>query len=190
MLSPLGPPPMSKISVPNPTLLSKIFLTTASRHWLRSSTALSNYFFPRHRLLGLKRSPTKRKVKGSIPACPVGIFQVESYQWHKNWYSSGYPARCLAVQDQRWDWLARCQYTVTGWRRNVWSATSISVWQQVKSSEQIRPWGTLACCLDVKQATKLTNKQANLTPAPHHRESFLASLPQYWVFYRNPPPRY
>ena len=34
------------------------------------------------------------------------FFGVESYQWLKNWHSSGYPARRLA-----------CQYTVTGWSR-------------------------------------------------------------------------
>ena len=28
---------------------------------------------------------------------------------------SGYPARHLALQGQCWDWLVRCQYTVTGW---------------------------------------------------------------------------
>ena len=41
----------------------------------------------------------------------------------------------------------------------VGSATSISVWQQVKLSEQIRPWDTLACCWDVKQPG---NKQTYL----------------------------
>ena len=41
-------------------------------------------------------------------------------------------------------------------RWKVWSATSISVWQHVKLSEQIRPWDALACCWDVKQPT---NKQ-------------------------------
>ena len=39
-------------------------------------------------------------------------------------------------------------------RWKVWSATSISVWQHVQLSEQIRPWETLACCWDVKQPTK------------------------------------
>ena len=42
---------------------------------------------------------------------------VESYQWLKNWNSNGYPARRLAFLGQRWDWSARCQYTVTGWGR-------------------------------------------------------------------------
>ena len=38
-------------------------------------------------------------------------------------------------------------------RWKVWPATSISVWQHVKLSEQVRPWDTLACCWDVKQPT-------------------------------------
>ena len=39
---------------------------------------------------------------------------VESYQSFKNWHSSGYPVRRMALKGQCWDWLARCQYTVTG----------------------------------------------------------------------------
>ena len=49
--------------------------------------------------------------------CGVRIIPIsgsKSYQWLKNWHSSGYPAMCLALQDQLWDWLALCQYTVTG----------------------------------------------------------------------------
>ena len=42
-------------------------------------------------------------------------------------------------------------------RWKVWSATSISVWQHVKLSEQICSWDTLACCWDVKQPTNKTN---------------------------------
>ena len=38
-------------------------------------------------------------------------------------------------------------------RWKVGSAASISVWQHVKLSVQIRPWDTLACCWDVKQPT-------------------------------------
>ena len=37
-------------------------------------------------------------------------------------------------------------------------ASFFTVWQHRHLSEQIRPWGTLACCGDVK---KPTNKQAN-----------------------------
>ena len=42
-------------------------------------------------------------------------------------------------------------------RWKVWSAASISVWQHVKLSVQIRPWDTLACCWDDKQPTNKTN---------------------------------
>ena len=41
-------------------------------------------------------------------------------------------------------------------RWKVWSAASMSVWQHVKLSEQIRPCDTLACCWDVKQPTNKT----------------------------------
>ena len=33
----------------------------------------------------------------------------------QQWFSSGNSARRLAVQGECEDWLARCQYTVTGW---------------------------------------------------------------------------
>ena len=38
------------------------------------------------------------------------------------------------------------------------SICNFSVWQHVKLSEQICPWDTLACCWDVKQPTKQSNK--------------------------------
>ena len=38
-------------------------------------------------------------------------------------------------------------------RWKVWSATSTSLWQHVKLSEQIHPWDTLTCCWNVKQQT-------------------------------------
>ena len=45
------------------------------------------------------------------------FFQVESYQWLKNWHSSDYPARRLALEGQCWDWSAQCPYSVIGWGR-------------------------------------------------------------------------
>ena len=42
-------------------------------------------------------------------------------------------------------------------RWKVGSATTVSVWQLVKLSEQIRPLDTLACCWDVKQPTNNNN---------------------------------
>ena len=47
----------------------------------------------------------------------MGFSPVESYQWLKNWHSSGYPARHLALYSQRRDWSVPYQYTVTGWGR-------------------------------------------------------------------------
>ena len=67
-------------------------------------------------LVGLvvRRPPRERKIPGSNPAC-AGIFSGLSHTSDfKNWHSSGYPARRLALYGQRWDWSARCQYTVTG----------------------------------------------------------------------------
>ena len=53
-------------------------------------------------------------------------------------------------------------------RCKVCSATSISVWQHIKLSEQIRPWDTLACCWDVKRPTNNNNNNNNpLTQTAH-----------------------
>ena len=52
-------------------------------------------------------------------------------------------------------------------RWKVRSATSISVWQHVKLSEQIRPWDTLACCWDVKQPTNKQTHSSNLYSITH-----------------------
>ena len=46
------------------------------------------------------------------------------------WYSTGYPVWRLAWQGQCWDWLARCQCTVTGWDC-LMCKTSLSAWQRV-----------------------------------------------------------
>ena len=51
-------------------------------------------------------------------------------------------------------WTGSCDWV----RWKVCSATSISVWQHVKLSEQICPWDTLACCWDVHVQQPTTNK--------------------------------
>ena len=108
-----------------------------------------------YRLVGLvvRRPPRERKIRGSNPTCD-GIFRIKSFRWLKNWHSSGYPARRLAF------WVS----TGTGrpgvnilWLGELESLIcNFYLWQHVRLSEQIRPWDTLACCWDVKQAT---NKQ-------------------------------
>ena len=46
-----------------------------------------------------------------------GFLRVESYQSLRNRHFSGYPPRCIVLWGQRWNCLARCQYTVIGWGR-------------------------------------------------------------------------
>ena len=64
-----------------------------------------------------------------------------------------------------------------------WSATSISVWQHVKLSEQIRPWDTLACYWDIKQPTNntasLSALQLDYTP-PHNIALQHRTAPPHW----------
>ena len=81
-----------------------------------------------------------------------GFLQVESYQWLKNWYPSGYPVRRLVLYGQYWVWLARCEYTVSRWDRK-WSAISISVWQHVQLSRST-PEIHWHVYWDIKQASK------------------------------------
>ena len=71
------------------------------------------------RLVGLvvKASSSRAEGPGFESCWRWDFFGVESNQWLKNWHSSGYPARRLALWGQHWDWSARCQYTVTGWGR-------------------------------------------------------------------------
>ena len=58
------------------------------------------------------RPSRERETLGSNPS-----YMVESCQGRKHWYPCSYPLRSLAVGGQCWDWLVRCQYTVTGWDR-------------------------------------------------------------------------
>ena len=107
--------------------------------------------------LWLRRPPRERKIPGSNPACD-GIFSGSS---HTSDLKTGTPVTCQAPDvigsvlglvgpvSVYCDWV----------RWKVWPATSISMWQHVKLSEQVRPWDTLACCWDVKQPTyKPTSK--------------------------------
>ena len=94
----------------------------------------------------LRRPSREREARGSIPTFAVGFFfpRVEPYLWFKNT-----PVATLLgawrCKGQRWDWLARCQYTVTGWDRKF-GLYFLS--RCGSTSEQIRVWDTLACCED------------------------------------------
>ena len=60
------------------------------------------------------------------------------------------------IQGQCLDWLAWCQYIVTG-RDRKFDLQLLSLWQHVQLSEQICPWDALACCWDIKQLTNNKN---------------------------------
>ena len=69
-----------------------------------------------HRLIGIvvKASASRAEDPGFESCLAWVFFWVESYQRLRNWHSSGYPARCPVLKSQCLDWLAQCQYTVTG----------------------------------------------------------------------------
>ena len=107
-----------------------------------------------HRFVGLvvRRPPRERKVPGSNPAW-AGIFLGSSHTCDLN---IGTP---VATLPDAW------RYRVSAGTRRpgvsiLWlgemeslTSTSISVWQHVKLSKQIRPWDRLACRWNVKQPT-------------------------------------
>ena len=104
----------------------------------------------------LRRLPWERKILGLNPAF-AEIFPGSS---HTSDLKIGSPVATLPGA-----WLYRVSVG-TGWpgvrycdwvRWKVWSATSISEWQHVKLSEQIRP---LACCWDVQQPTSQPTSQS------------------------------
>ena len=79
------------------------------RHLLTSSFHLSD-----HLVVGLlvKVSAWRVSDLGSLPLAPRLFYWVDSL---KNWYSSGYPAGCLALQGQYWACLAQWKYAVTAY---------------------------------------------------------------------------
>ena len=108
-----------------------------------------------YRLVGqvVKASASRAEDPGFESRLRRDFFGVESYQWLKNWHSSGYPAKAPGVIGSALGLVGLVSVYCDWVRWKVWSATSISVWQHVKLSEQIRPWDTLPCCWDVKQPT-------------------------------------
>ena len=85
----------------------------------------------------LRHLPLEQKIPGSNPAC-AGNFPESS---HTSDLKIGTPVATMpGAWRQCWDWLAQCQYTVTGWDGKFDLITSVFVWQHVNFSEQIRPW--------------------------------------------------
>ena len=69
------------------------------------------------------------------------------------------PARRLALQGQRWNWLAGCQYTVTGGGRKFDQQLLSQCGNTCNCLSRSVSWDTLACCWDVKQTNQQTAKQ-------------------------------
>ena len=90
-----------------------------------------------------------------------GFPRVESYQRLTNWHP-------VATLGQSWDWLARCQYTVSGWNRKF-DLQLLSQSGSMYNCEQIWSWDALACCWDVKQPI---NKQTNKHEEVCHDQIF------------------
>ena len=98
--------------------LSSFFSLSALSTHMHTASHTSHFspFLPPRWPSG-KASASRAEDPGFESRLRWDFFGVESYQWLKNWHSSGYPARRLVLWGQRWDWSARCQYTVTGWGR-------------------------------------------------------------------------
>ena len=146
----------------------RVTLTTICYHtWKYTSSRPSNvYTKQRHganRLVGLvvKASASRAEDPGFESRLRRDFSGVESYQWLK----------ILALQWLLGAWRRYRVSAGTGWPGvsmlwwKVGSATSISVWQHVKLSEQTRSWDTLACCWDVKQPTNNNSHGAKPHPA-------------------------
>ena len=125
----------------------------------------------------VRRPHQERKIPGSNPTC-AGVFSGWSHT------SDLKIATPVATLPGAWHYRVS---TGTGWPGVTilwldavehWSATSISVWQQVKLSEQICPWDTLAYCWDIKQPTKKPTTIKNCTVYIFFR--FLAQLYLTW----------
>ena len=127
-----------------------------------------------NRLIGLvvRRLPRERKILGTNPVC-AEIFPGSS---HTNDFKIGTPVATLPVA---WRYRVSARTGQPGVSM-LWlgdTETSISVWQHVKLSEQIRPWDTLACCWDVKQPTNKNNP----SDLPWAQQGFLS------LWYNNMP---
>ena len=99
-----------------------------------------------------KASVSRAEDSGSIPAFAVDNFagrvMLVTSKLALQWLPCQGPGVIRSAPELVGPVSVDCDWV----RQKVRSATSISMWQHVHLSEQIRPRGTLACCWDVKQA--------------------------------------
>ena len=124
----------------------------------------------------LRRPPRERKIPGSNPSCdrifPGSSHTCDLKKLTLQWLPCQAPGVIGSVLG-----LVGLASVYCDWVRwKVWSATSISVWQHVQLSEQIRPWDTFACCWDVKQPTNKQTRGGRFTTRPLRRSHGPASV--------------
>ena len=109
----------------------------------------------------LRRPPRERKILGSNPACAEifpGSTHTSDLKLALQWLPCQAPGVIGSALGLVGLVLVYCDWV----RWKVWSATSISVWQHVKLSVQIRPWDTLAWCWDAKQPTNSIDRNKHM----------------------------
>ena len=80
-----------------PVCLSSSLSTCACLSFFQSVNLCLFVFLPPSRWPSGKASASRAEDPGFESRWSRDFFGVESYQWLKNWHSSGYPARCLAL---------------------------------------------------------------------------------------------
>ena len=128
------------------------------------------------RLIGLvdKASASRAEIPGLNPACAEifpGSSHTSDLKSALRWLPCQAPSAVGSVLGLVGPVSVYCDWV----RWKVWSATSISVWQHVKLSEQIRPGDTLACCWNAKQPTN-KNSSTYHHHQYHHNNLTHASL--------------
>ena len=121
--------------------------TKQNQNWLCVSLCVWNY------LIGLmvRASPSRAADFCSIPTFGVDLF----LGWHISvtfklviqWLPCQAPGVCFRVSAGS----GRPCVSILWLGEQIWSATSISVWQHIQLSEQIHSWVTLACYWDISQ---------------------------------------
>ena len=110
-------------------------LQVVSKCRLRKTAWLPWYPMENHRLVGLvvKVSASRAEDPGFESRLCRDFFRVKSYQWLKNWHSSGYPARRLATGQPGVSilWLGEIEHLVCNFyltvaaRKLVWADPSL-----------------------------------------------------------------
>ena len=117
------------------------------------------------------RPPREWKITGSNPACAEIFFRGRVIPVTEKLALQWLPCEAHGIIGSVLGLVGSVSCDWVRWK--VWSATSISVWQHIKLSEQIRPWDTLACCWDVKQPANKHHKMDALPQSHQGGENYV-----------------